>query len=106
MLDFVIYCYAKILMACKFDAKSVQTRTTNAPKMREKTVFKESIMAAETSVFFHSQLIFGESLDSYKTNVLPLHNSFFDGYVLSMKLWRVELKILNIVPLSEKTISN
>ena len=63
-------------------------------------------MAAETSVFFHSQLIFGESLDSYKTNVLPLHNSFFDGYVFSMKLWRVELKILNIVPLSEKTISN
>ena len=63
-------------------------------------------MAAETSVFFHSQLIFGESLDSYKTNVLPLHNSFFDGYVSSMKLWRVELKILNIVPLSEKTISN
>ena len=62
-------------------------------------------MAAETSVFFHSQLIFGERLDS-KTNVLPLHNSFFDGYVLSMKLWRVELKILNIVPLSEKTISN
>ena len=41
-----------------------------------------------------------------KTNVLPLHNSFFGGYVLSMKLWRVELKILNIVPLSEKTISN
>ena len=38
--------------------------------------------------------------------ILPLHTSFSEGYVLSMKLWRVELKILNIVPLIEKTISN
>ena len=38
--------------------------------------------------------------------ILPLHTSFSEGYVLSMKLWRVELKILNIVPLTEKTISH